>query len=337
MLSVEQRSNRAAYKFRNGMINLGSMIGFVTDVNPRGGMLAQTQNANMSIPFEMGPHDRMPRNIKKGSIVKLVGRMEGRTHENGESTMVFRVLFFDNPRVLEMPPEETWFKTKVTEAAAVDVTPKQHQFAIRFDHEDSKFNSMSLWGHIAAMRVRRPGVVQGDGKGQSGCIYLKLQQSADPKDVIPVRLYGSAVNSYLQKLRIGMRVKVDRAQLRADVKPKGEKPTDGSPQAVDIYYFVKAKELLPVLPQDFADGVYPSAPPDWVIALRESNEATRRELIKQRAAQAEAKKTATEETGEGQAPSGEGSPAGEAEGLSEAQLRAMIQGATAVEGAPASA
>jgi len=288
MLSIEQRNNRAAYKYRNGMVNLGSLIGFVSEVNPRGGMLAQTQNANHGIPFEMGPHDRMPRGIKKGSIVKLVGRMEGRVHENGESSLVFRVLFFDNPRVLEMPSEETWFKNKPAGAPGVDVAPKQSQFAIRFDHDDQKFNSVSCWGHVAAIRVRRPGTVQADGKQSTGCIYLKLQQSADPTDVIPVRVYGNAVASYVQKLKIGMRVKVERACIRADVKPKADQPEVDGKQPVDITYFVKARELLPVLPQDFADGQFPDAPPAWAIALRESNDASRRELIKQRAAKTEA-------------------------------------------------
>lgn len=326
MLSVEQRSNRNAYKFRNGMTNVGSIIGFVTEVNARGGMLAQTQNANLSLPFELGQHDRMPRQIKPGSITKLVGRMEAREHPNGESSLVFRVLYFDTPRVLEMPAEEAWFKNKPAEAPGVDVAPKQSQFAIRFDHEDSKFNTMHVWGHIAAMRVRRPGVVQGDGSQSAGCIYLKLQQSADPKDVIPVRIYGNMVNSYLAKLKIGMRVKVERGHFRADVKPRGEKPEDGSKQPVDIYYYVKARELLPVLPQDFPDGQFPLNPPDWVIALKESNEASRRELIKQRAAQAQA---------DGTAPA-EGHVEGVAEGgevqqgaMTEADLLKIIEGSPA--------
>lgn len=320
MLSIEQRNNRAAYKYRNGMINLGSLIGFVSEVNPRGGMLAQTQNANHGIPFEMGPHDRMPRGIKKGSIVKLVGRMEGRVHENGESSLVFRVLFFDNPRVLEMPSEETWFKNKPAGAPGVDVTPKQSQFAIRFDHDDQKFNSVSCWGHVAAIRVRRPGTVQADGKQSTGCIYLKLQQSADPSDVIPVRVYGNAVASYVQKLKIGMRVKVERACIRADVKPKAEATEVEGTQPVDITYFVKARELLPVLPQDFADGKYPDAPPAWAVALRESNDASRRELIKQRAAKAEAASQVTTENVE----SGERSESSEEDALSEDQLLAML-------------
>lgn len=327
MLSVEQRSNRNAYKFRNGMTNVGSIIGFVTEVHARGGMLAQTQNANLSLPFELGQHDRMPRQIKPGSITKLVGRMEAREHENGESSLVFRVLYFDTPRVIEMPAEEAWFKNKPAEAPGVDVAPKQSQFAIRFDHEDSKFNTMHVWGHIAAMRVRRPGVVQGDGTQAAGCIYLKLQQSADPKDVIPVRIYGNMVNSYLAKLKIGMRVKVERGHFRADVKPRGEKPEDGSKQPVDIYYYVKARELLPVLPQDFPDGQFPTNPPDWVIALKESNEASRREQIKKRAALAEA----TGDAGLSD-DSTEKAPQGAEQGgtaMTEADLLKLMQGSTA--------
>lgn len=325
MLSVEQRSNRAAYKFRNGMTNVGSIIGFVTEVHPRGGMIAQTQNANLSIPFEMGQHDRMPRGIKPGSITKLVGRMEAREHQNGESSLVFRVLYFDNPRVLEMPAEEAWFKTKPAEAPGVEVAPRQSHFAIRFDHEDQKFNSMNVWGHIAAMRVRRPGVVQEDGKQATGCIYLKLQQSADPKDVIPVRIYGNAVNSYLAKLRIGMRVKIERGHFRADVKPRGEKPTDGTPQPVDIYYYVKARELMPVLPQDFPDGQYPQNPPDWVIALKESNEATRRELIKQRANKGATDGASSAPDADSSAPAQPGATE-EPQGISEDDLLRMVKG-----------
>lgn len=282
MLSMEQRANRQAYAFKNGMTNLGVLIGFVVALDARGGVLAQTSNANHGLPFEFGPHDKVPRSLRIGSVVKLVGRMEGRRTEGDEPSMVFRVLYTDNPRVMEMPPEENWFKTKPAEAPDADVAPQIGQFAIRFAHDNQRYNTMTGWGYISAIRVRRAGVVQADGTQSNGCLYLLLQQTADPAEAIPVRLYGNAVNAYLNAVRIGQRVKFTHASMRADVKPIGDKPEDGSPQLVKILYFVKARELKAVLPDDFQDGVMPQALPDWVLELRQSNERARAERIRQR-------------------------------------------------------
>lgn len=328
MLSQEQRSSRRTYRFRNGMTNLGTLIGYAKELTHRGGLMVQTQNKNHGLPFVLGQHDSMPKSVKENGVTKILGRIEGRRHEvTGDPTLVFRVLGFDNPRVIEMPPHDVWFKKKPDVAPSSEVQPTAAQFAPKFDQAEAKYNSVEFWGYISAIRQRKAGVVQDDGRQVKACIYLLIQQSADPNDAIPVRIYGNAVGSEMRAISIGMPVKIRGGSLRADVKPTGEQPEDGSPQPVSIHYFVQARNLLAVVPADYPnEEMVP--PPEWAVAMKESSEADRRERLRQRAelhADAKpAKGAVNDHIGTGHASAQATPPAAGGETMSENALMQLI-------------
>jgi hypothetical protein len=268
MLSQEHRSNFDAYSMVSGMRNVVFATGIVSELDARGGKLLQTRYANLAIPFRLADHDSMPARVRRGNPVKIIGRVEGGRHpQTGEPTSVLRVLRFESPRVMDLPPEAAWEVSVRKGVAQADVTPTTGQTGLANNR-----NANMAWvaGFVAAARLRKAGAATQNGPAGSDCLYLLLQQTEDPTKAIPVRLYGRVSGLHERAIRVGSPIQVRDGALRVDAKPTGEVLENGL-EVVNTYTYVKATALHTATKDDIVEI------PEWARRLAsEANEARQR-------------------------------------------------------------
>jgi len=271
MLSMEQRTRQKTYAFKNGARNLGWVIGFVTNLTPRGGLIMQTRNENHGIPFLFQQHDKVPKLIKEGKLVKFVVRVEGgRDPVTDEPSAVLRVLDVDTPKVIELPPQQVWDIPKPAAAPDAGVAPKAGQVSPKSIDKNTS-NVVGVAGIVTGMRLRRAGAVQEDGSQSNACLYLLVQQTADPKDAINVRLYGTKAPQYYSKLLIGREIAIRRGKMRVDAKEVEQVVEEGEVAAVKVtkYPYLGADDLYEPDENDIPKREE-WLKQEWIVALRDS-------------------------------------------------------------------
>lgn len=108
MLSQEHRSNFDTCSIVSGIRN-GVFAGIVSELDARDGKCLQTRYANLAIPIRLAGYDSKPARVRRGNPVKFISRAEGgRYPQIGEPTSVLRLLRFELPRVMDLPPEADW-------------------------------------------------------------------------------------------------------------------------------------------------------------------------------------------------------------------------------------
>jgi len=268
MLSKEQRSQVDTYSHKGGMRNLVYATGIVAELDARGGKLLQSRYANLALPFRLRDADSMPRWLKRGNPVKVVGRFEASRHpDTGEPTGIIRVLQFDVPKVIDLPPEAAWEVSVRRGVAQSDISPSVGQTGVG---QNPNANLAWVAGFVAGARLRRAGSPTPNGPAGSDCLYILLQQSEDPTAAIPVRLYGrlSALNE--RAIRIGSPIQVRDGAVRVDAKPTGAVDADGLEQTHN-YLYVKARSLHTATREDISEI------PAWAREMAEqANELRRR-------------------------------------------------------------
>jgi hypothetical protein len=262
MLSVESQFSSEVYAFKNGMRNLLWITGYVGDLTSRGGRLYTSGNGNQAIPFELSSTDTMPRRLRNGSVTKIVGRIEGRRDAvTGEPTAIVRVLSFQVPRVLDMPPESAWERSLPKGAPATPFTPSAGQSGLGLRNTS---NVVDVAGIVAGRRLRKPGAVREDGTQSTGCLYLLLQQTAEPSEAIPVRIYGRFSGQEERAIKIGTCVRAKASALRIDAKRTG-KVLDSGLEEVNAYLYVRSPGLYVATREDI------QAIPTWAKQLVEEH------------------------------------------------------------------
>jgi hypothetical protein len=329
MLSMEQRTRQKTYAFKNGARNLGWVIGFVTNMTPRGGLIMQTRNENHGIPFLFQQHDKVPKMVKEGRLVKFVVRVEGgRDAETDEPSAVLRVLDVDTPKVIELPPQQVWDLPKPAAAPDAGVAPKAGQVSPKSIDKNSS-NVVGVAGIVTGMRLRRAGAVQEDGSQSNACLYLLVQQTADPKDAINVRLYGSKAPQYYSKLLIGREIAIRRGKIRVDAKEVEQDAQDGEVSTVKVtkYPYLAADDLYEPDENDIPKRDE-WLKQEWIVALRDS---TRQRLAQRQQAKTAARRPAREDADDGVARVGDSmeQAAPAATKLSAAEMLAALGAATA--------
>ena len=250
MLSVESQFSSEVYAFKNGMRNLLWITGYVGDLTARGGRLYTSGNGNQAIPFELAPTDTMPKRLRNGSVTKIVGRIEGRRDAaTGEPTAIVRVLSFQVPRVLDMPPESAWERSLPKGAPATPFTPSAGLAGLGLRNTS---NVVDVAGIVTGRRLRKPGAVREDGTQSTGCLYLLLQQTADPNEAIPVRLYGRFSGQEDRAIKIGTCIRAKASALRIDAKRTG-KILDNGLEEVNAYLYVRSPGLYVATKEDILD------------------------------------------------------------------------------------
>jgi hypothetical protein len=266
MLSREQRNHVDMYALRNGMRNIAYISGIARNVSARSGYIQQTRNLNQLIPFELDGTDSMPGWIREGAVIKIIARVTGRlVRRNDDSDskggqqreMVLRVMKFEVPSVLEMPPEAAWAMSVPKGAPSNDETPEDGKHGLPFSKGS---NLVEIAGFVSGVLLRKAGVPGPDGKRPSGCLLLNIQQTKNPDEAIPVRVYGKLTEAIESKIKLGSPVYIQSGEARIDVKETGVM-LEGDIAEVTKVLYVKSQGLF------IATRDHIAQQPQWAIDL----------------------------------------------------------------------
>lgn len=250
MLSLEQRRNIENYGMRNGMVNVAFVSGIARNISPnrRSGFIQQTRNLNQLIPFITEGDDFVPAWVTEGNVVKIIARVNGRigkqaNPDDPKSVAIrdttLRAMRFEQPSVLEMPPEAAWRMSPPKGAPVSDETPGEGNYGDPFSKGS---NEVRIAGWVSGVYFRKAGVPGPDGKKPSGCLHVLIQQTKNPDEAIPVRIYGKLSQEHENHIKLGSPVLIQQGEFRIDVKETGVVGADGVAE-VTKYAFVKSPGL----------------------------------------------------------------------------------------------
>lgn len=269
MMSIEQQRYREQYAFKAGLVNICDLVGMARKVDNRAGVawMQQGNNMNHMIPIRLRHGDRFPTWFKDGALAKIRARiMPGL--EGTERTCVIQPIGFDFPNVIDLPPQKAW-EMQVRDGVPTDGT-KPEKFGPSSAQEKfetgGSSNSVTLAGYLAGMLVEPPGVARPDGGRNDGLLVLGIRQTANPDDIIPVRLYGPKVKTVAKNLTIGCPLLViGRVEVR--LKNTGEKDEATGIIPVSRYPFVRTSTLRNAQPKVHILVDTPA----WALELQQAN------------------------------------------------------------------
>lgn len=225
MMSIEQQRYREQYAFKAGLINICDLVGLARNVDARTGVawMQQSNNMNHMIPIRLKHGDRFPSWFKDGAQAKIRARiMPGL--EGTERTCVIQPIGFDFPNVIDLPPQKAW-EMQIREGVPTDGTkPSEFGPATAQEKFEAGGTSNDVWlaGYLAGMVLEPPGAIRPDGGRNDGLLVLGIRQTANPDDIIPVRLYGPKVKAVAKNLTIGCPLLV-KGRVEVRLKNVGEK------------------------------------------------------------------------------------------------------------------
>lgn len=251
MMSIEQQRYRDQYSFKAGLLNICDLVGLVRQVDTRSGVawLQQSNNMNHNIPIRLRQGDRFPIWFQEGASAKVRARILPGL-EGTERTCVVQPIGFDFPNVIDLPPQRAW-EMQIRAGVPTDgVKPTEFGPASqqeRFEAGGSS-NMVSIAGYLAGMLVEPPGAPRPDGGRNDGLLVLGIRQTANPDDIIPVRLYGAKVKTVAKALTIGCPLLVmGRVEVR--LKNVGDKDETTGIIPVQRYPFVRTSMLRNAQPK----------------------------------------------------------------------------------------
>ena len=235
MISIEQRRRDQMYQYRGGMLNAAWVAGVARGITPRGGFIQQSNNLNQMIGFVLEEGDSMPGWVREGANLKVIGRIHS-SREGSEPVVVLKVLAFETPSIIDMPPREAWERTLRQGIPSDSVRPQ----AIEESAPDAQANPRSMGrvrvadagnmvkfaGFVASVFVDPAGVPKPDGGFTVGCLIMLMRQTRDKDDLVPVRFYGAKAEAFGRRIQIGQPLKIE-GRMRVRLKNTGE-PADAN-------------------------------------------------------------------------------------------------------------
>jgi hypothetical protein len=171
-----------------------------------------------------------------------------------------------------MPPDSAWNHSLPKGAPASPFKPGQGQAGLGLRNTS---NVVDLAGIVTGLRLRRPGAVREDGTQSTGCLYLLLQQTEDPTESIPIRIYGRFSGQEERAIKLGTCVRAKASTLRVDSKRTGNM-LEGGLEEVHSYLYVRSPGLYVATREDI------QTIPTWA-----------KSLIEEQARERAAKRTST--------------------------------------------
>jgi hypothetical protein len=251
MLSKESSRFLDLFQYHHGMINTAWVTGLIRHINPQrtAGYIQQTNNANLMLPFRTRSGDFIPGWVYDGEPYTVIGRLDGTVDpKTNERTAELMVLKFEHPDALALPPSDVW-EMSVPPGAPRDET------RLPFGKGGLKLsrtsNIVHLAGYIGAMKLQRPRVVpdtrpgmpEGAMRRDNGGLALMLQQVGDPDRAIPVRIYGSKVETIYKSLKRGDPIFIAEGEYRVRVKPTGEPAGEDGIVPVHKHPYIHARKI----------------------------------------------------------------------------------------------
>ena len=237
MISIEQRRRDQMYQYRGGMLNAAWVAGVARGITPRGGFIQQSNNLNQMIGFVLEDGDSMPGWVREGSNLKVIGRIHS-SREGAEPVVVLKVLSFETPSIIDMPPREAWERTlregipndtvrpQAIEESGAGASAQANARSMGGVRVADAGNMVKFAGFVASVFVDPAGVPKPDGGFSVGCLIMLMRQTRDKDDLVPVRFYGAKAEAFGRRIQIGQPLKIE-GRMRVRIKNTGE-PADAN-------------------------------------------------------------------------------------------------------------
>lgn len=271
MLSKESSRFVDLYQYSHGMVNTVWVTGLVRHINSQrtAGMVQQTNNVNLMLPFKATKGDFIPSWVHEGEPFTIVGRIMGQVDpETGERGVVLTVLKFEHPDCLALPPTDVWEMSLPPGVARDDTRLPFGKGGLKLSKTS---NIVHLAGYIGAMKLKKPGVVPdttpgaepGSMRRDNGGLVLLLQQVEDANRGIPVRVYSNKIESIAKNLRRGDPIYIADGEYRVNVKPTGSPADENGIIPVHKSTYVHVSKFGGATKKQILSE------PEWVAKLRE--------------------------------------------------------------------
>lgn len=268
MLSSDRQRDRDAYTYKGGMLNIADIVGCLREIDGNSGLLQFDNVVDHSIPFVLRPRENWPKIAKRGSMIKLRGRILAGL-SGTERTLRVEALGIDTPSVIDLPARDV-FMAPVRQGQNVDPLPAK---AFRANPSNDRFrpkgsrNSAELAGFLVGMALQRPGAPKADGGRNDGLLILGIRQSADPDAILPIRVYGPRCVAVAAALQMGDPLYI-AGKVEVRLKNIGDPDPETGIYETEKYPFLRAAHLSGAQP-----GVHMKIDtPDWAAQLQ--SEAT---------------------------------------------------------------
>jgi len=278
MLSIAQRRATDQYGYRAGMLNVAWLAGVARQVDMKQGCIQQSNNLNAMIPFALADGDFMPAWVRDGVNTKVIARVLSAKTDEGGHVATLRALSFETPTILDMPTRSAWERPVRQGVPVTTELPSD----LRPDEPESTDRSMGgrkvadtgnvTWiaGYVAAKFFEPGGQVKPDGTYTTPCLVIALRQTADPADVIPVRLINKLASAYDTVAPVGSAVKIV-GSLRMRIKNTSTELAPDGLFPVRRSLYVHCSQLCAVtFARDSREGQYDIREvPEWAKELAE--------------------------------------------------------------------
>lgn len=242
MLSANSQSS-ASFQYVGNLLNATYLTGFVREPFEGGFFLQQTNNIHHAIPIHF---EGKMRRFREMEPITVICHAYGEKNAEGQASMRLKCIGVETPTLLTMPEELVWnnprnfgdgkldenfkpfaknptgamelsdeIKTQLANDVSEDNMVKEILEAGNSDRTlGSASNVIKIAGFIQAFAMAR----DKNNAEQNDCLTLLVRQHKDEKLSIPVRIYGRFAKAYMNKITIGMPVRID-GQVRVNAKP----------------------------------------------------------------------------------------------------------------------
>jgi hypothetical protein len=266
MLSLSARMQADRHQYLHGFKNVAYLVGYIRHINANGFFLQMTNSENLMIPVTFQAGRKLPRGFSEFDPVKVYARIIVKRDNWADPEIMLVIVRLDRPNVLELPGAAAFYG-KVHEQS----TETPHFKPYGSGNAASKAcNQVMIAGFVSGYDLRL--MNQEHGEGSNERLIIKLQQSENPDEAIPVRQYGHNLGSIASRLRNGMAV-FFWGSIRTGLSPTGKKDpqTDKDIMMSRIEVRVTAPELA--FENEIVFLGNPEMTPKWVKELAEKSTA----------------------------------------------------------------
>ncbi len=212
-LSLEQKRNMRHYAYVNGFRNAAWLTGYVEEIRENCLFISQNGYKNTAVMVFFDAKTQ-PKGVKQGSAISVICRVQGHK-QGGDRIPVLRVLGYERPKLINMPPATAYQIALKHNAPASQVKPSTAAPKTVNPRLNPNSNIVHLAGLVEACvplpSSKNPGLV------------VLIKQHRENDQAVPVRLYGQMMSSYKSRLKRGMPIMVEgMARMRIEDVADGQ-------------------------------------------------------------------------------------------------------------------
>lgn len=266
MLSLSARMQADRHQYLHGFKNVAYLVGYIRHINANGFFLQMTNSENLMIPVTFQTGRKLPRGFSEFDPVKVYARMVVKRDNWADPEIMLVIVRLDRPNILELPGAAAFYG-KVHEQS----TETPHFKPYGSGNAASKAcNQIMIAGFVAGYDLRLMNPDRGEGSNER--LMIKLQQSENPDEAIPVRQYGHNLGRIASRLRNGMAL-FFWGSIRTGLSPTGNKDPQTGKDIMVSRIEVRVTEPELAFENEIVFLGNPEMTPKWVKELAEKSTA----------------------------------------------------------------